>query len=119
VLAVTDDLDFVHPISLSVKTLKKYEFKGETVLVDMFGGYQVGGTTREPLYSPGEYALISPTGGLVIRAEKSDINDYRFYGFVEDEAVGLGGGMGGFEGGAGAGEGLGFGDGGGGGDNDE
>jgi hypothetical protein len=115
VLAVTGDLDFVHPISLDVRTLDKYEFRGQAVLVDMFGGYKVGGPTKEPLYSPGEYALISPDGELVVRAEKTDINDYRFYAFVEDKASGSGmGGLGGLGGFGGEDRGGGFGD-----DNDE
>ena len=85
VLAIQGDLDFVNPITLSVKTLEDHTVHGESVVVDIYGGYQVGGTAREPIFSLGEYALIGTDGSLVVRDELDDAVDYRFFAFVEDE----------------------------------
>jgi hypothetical protein len=97
VLASEGDLNFVHPISLSVKTLEDYDFYGNAVLVDMYGGYSVGGTLKEGLmFSLGEYAFINANGELEIRKEINDADDYRYFGYVEDEPEKSGaGGMGG------------------------
>ena len=79
VLSTIADVDFVHPVSLIIGTLQKYHFKSTSVVVDLYGGYHVGGAANHPLYAPGHIALIQPDGSLIIRDEKSDLTDFHHY----------------------------------------
>ena len=69
---------YAHPFSHQIKNLNSFSSKTDWFIADIQGGENIG-TKDDPLYSPGEFAIIDANGNLIIRNELEDADEfYRF-----------------------------------------
>ncbi|HIN94356.1 MAG TPA: hypothetical protein EYN03_01825 [Planctomycetes bacterium] len=70
---------YAHPFSHLIKNIDGFSTETDWFIADIQGGELIGGTKEDPLYSPGEFAIIDANGNLIIRNELDDADEfYRF-----------------------------------------
>lgn len=87
VLNATKSVDVLHPVTRQFHTLKDYEFKTDSILLDMRGGDPLPGAKldkTEPFRTPGEFLLIDKYGNLIVGDEFEDTEEARRELFQED-----------------------------------
>jgi hypothetical protein len=94
VMNAKGDIEVPHPLTLTFKKIKDYDFRGDIVIADIRGGETVGGERTAPLYSPIECAAIDARGRLVVRNEIDDLDLYRRHAYIEDTTTTSSGEMG-------------------------
>ena len=109
VLNSTQDVEIANPVTRAVKVKEEYDFFTDGIIVDLRGGEAMpGGDPQKPLVAPGEFAVLSANGDLLVRNELDDIENFRRFQYLEEgtpkrRAGGFSGG--GASGGAGGGAG--------------
>lgn len=84
VLNFTKDAEALHPLKLEFVDLKEHPFETDALVVDIRGGEKLpGGDVKNPIYAPGEIALIDHSGRLVVQSEASDLKLWHRYGKIE------------------------------------
>ncbi len=80
VLNFSGTYQYAHPFTHVVKNIDGFNTRTDWFVADIQGGEELPGSTKEnPLFSPGEFAIIDAKGNLVIRNEIEDFDDfYRF-----------------------------------------
>ncbi len=69
---------YAHPFSHQIKNIESFSSNTDWFIADIQGGENIG-TKEDPLYSPGEFAIIDANGNLIIRNELDDADEfYRF-----------------------------------------
>ena len=111
VLNFTANANVAHPISMLIKSMPDYNFRLNALVVDIRGGERLPGSSKDPLSSPAEFAVIDANGEFVVQSELDDMDEFRKFTYFEEDTPatdgsgGMGGmgGMGGAGGGGGAG----------------
>ena len=109
VLNFTATANVAHPVSMLIKQLPDYDFRLNALVVDIRGGERLPGSSKDPLLSPAEFAVIDSNGEFVVQSELDDLDDFRKYTYYEEDTPatdGSGAGMGGMGGGMGGGGGM-------------
>ena len=76
---LSGNYQYAHPFSHQIKNIDSFSTKTDWFIADIQGGELIGGTKEDPLYSPGEFAIIDANGNLIIRNELDDADEfYRF-----------------------------------------
>ncbi len=84
VLNFTKDAEALHPLKLEFVDLKDHTFETDALVVDIKGGEKLpGGDVKNPIFAPGEIALIDHSGRLVVQSEASDLKLWHRYGKIE------------------------------------
>jgi len=69
---------YAHPFTHQIKNIDNFNSDTDWFIADIQGGENIG-TKDEPVYAPGEFAIIDANGNLIIRNELDDADEfYRF-----------------------------------------
>ena len=96
VLNFDGNFRYPHPFTYTIKNIEKFNTVTNWFVADLDGGELLpGGTKENPVYSPGEFALIDEKGNLIIRSELDDVDEfYRFTLEPKEETTTSGAGEG-------------------------
>ena len=78
------DVEAIEPVQLNLQTVPNFEFKTDTLVLDVAGGAKLPGRDiRDVLMGPGEMLLMDSGGNLVVRDEMGDAPAYFSHKYSE------------------------------------
>ena len=93
-LDFTDKADVLHPLTLQIRRIEKFDFDTEAFVADLRGGealltdVDTKSRVETPLPVPGEYLVVDGSGRLIACNEVDDAEEFRRLLFIEDKPGG-------------------------------
>jgi|GEM_PF-2350003 len=75
---LTGKYQYAHPFTHQIKNIENFSSDTDWFIADIQGGENIG-TKDEPIYAPGEFAIIDASGNLIIRNELDDADEFYRY----------------------------------------